>query len=52
MTNVQGARGSECRVDLSYDFQFVTPIGDFLALIGGSSISDPTITAHSSMRLE
>lgn len=50
--NVQGARGSEVSVDLSYDFHFVTPIGDFLALIGGSSISDPTITAHSSMRLE
>jgi len=51
-TNVLGARGSEVEVDLSYDFHFVTPIGDFLALIGGSSISDPTITAHSSMRLE
>ncbi len=51
-TNVQGARGSETSVDISYAFEFVTPIGPILSLISGGSISAPTITAHSSMRLE
>ena len=51
-TNVQGARGSTVEVDLTYSFSFVTPIGDLAALVGGSSISAPAITGHSSMRLE
>lgn len=50
-TNVQGTRGSEASVDLSYQFQFVTPIGG-IAKLFGSTISAPTLTAHSSMRLE
>lgn len=51
-SNVQGTRGSAIEIDLSYDFEFVTPMGDILIFLGGSSIADPTITAHSSMRLE
>jgi Flp pilus assembly protein TadG len=50
--NAQGSRGDPVSVDLSYDFEFVTPMGDILALIGGNNLSAPTITAHSSMRLE
>ncbi|MCA9822972.1 MAG: pilus assembly protein [Dehalococcoidia bacterium] len=52
LTNVQGPRGQAVEVDLVYDFQFVSPIGDILNFITGGSISDPTITSHSSMRLE
>ncbi|MBI5949804.1 MAG: pilus assembly protein [Chloroflexi bacterium] len=51
LSNVQGARGTPIVVDLSYDFDYVTPIGGILGLMGGS-ISEPTITAHASMRLE
>lgn len=51
-TNVQGTRGSEASVSISYDFEFVTPIGNFLALVGGESISNPTIVSTSYMRLE
>ncbi len=51
-TNVQGPRGEIVRVNLAYSFSFVTPIGDLAALVGGSSISAPTITGQSSMRLE
>ena len=51
-TNVQGARGTEASVDISYAFTFVTPIGAMLTLVGGGSISAPTLSAHSSMRLE
>ena len=51
-TNVQGTRGTEMSVDIVYTFQFVTPIGSLMSLIGGSSISSPPITAHSGMRLE
>jgi len=51
LTNVQGARGTPVVVDLTYDFDYVTPIGGILGLFGGS-ISDPMITAHASMRLE
>ncbi len=52
VNNAQGQRGTPVDVDLTYQFEFVTPIGDLLAFIGGSSISAPTITAHASMRLE
>jgi Flp pilus assembly protein TadG len=51
-TNVQGARGSEATVSLSYNFDFVTPIGPMLVLIGGKDLSAPTISATTSMRLE
>jgi Flp pilus assembly protein TadG len=51
-TNIQGARGGDTSIDISYSFQFVTPIGSMLTLIGGSNISAPTLTAHASMRLE
>lgn len=51
LSGVNGARGSELTVDLVYDFQFVTPIGPLVALTGGS-LSTPTISSHSSMRLE
>ncbi len=50
--NVQGPRGEAIEVDLSYDFEFVTPMGDILVFLGGSAIANPNITAHSSMRLE
>ncbi|MEX0781453.1 MAG: TadE/TadG family type IV pilus assembly protein [Dehalococcoidia bacterium] len=52
VANAQGPRGEAIEVDLSYDFEFVTPMGDILVLLGGSAIANPTITAHSSMRLE
>ena len=51
-TNVQGARGSEAKVDISYTFSFVTPIGAMLSLAGGTGLSAPNISTHSSMRLE
>lgn len=50
--NVQGVRGSAVTIELAYDFEFVTPLGAMLKLIGGSDLAAPTITAHSSMRLE
>lgn len=51
-TNVQGSRGTPVEIDLSYNFQFVTPIGGILNIVSGGSLTAPTITAHSSMRLE
>ena len=51
-TNVQGARGSAVVVDLAFDFEYATPIGNIIALVSGGSLSTPTITAHTSMRLE
>jgi Flp pilus assembly protein TadG len=51
-TNVQGPRGEPVEIDLEYDFEFVTPIGNILTLITGGSLTAPTISAHSSMRLE
>ena len=52
LTNVQGPRGEAIEVDLTYDFDFVTPIGDFITLISGGSLAEPTISSHASMRLE
>lgn len=51
-TNVQGLRGTAVSVDLAYDFEFVTPLGGILKILGGSDLASPTISAHSSMRLE
>jgi len=51
-TNVQGSRGSMVQVDVAYDFQWVTPIGNIVNLVSGGNISDLTIRSHASMRLE
>jgi len=51
-TNVQGPRGEAVSIDLTYDFDYVTPIGDIINIATGGSIGEPTITAHTSMRLE
>ena len=50
--NVQGVRGSAVSIDLAYDFEFVTPLGGILQMLGGNNLASPTISAHSSMRLE
>jgi Flp pilus assembly protein TadG len=50
--NVQGARGSEVTVALTYDFDYATPIGSILNLVSGGTLAEPTITATTSMRLE
>jgi len=49
---VQDDRGKEVKVTISYDFEFVTPIGGILRIVSGGSLDAPTITASSSMRLE
>ena len=51
-TNVQGARGESVQIDLSYDFEFATPLGEIMQVVSGGTITAPNITAHSSMRLE
>lgn len=51
-TNVQGTKGTTVTVNVSYAFTYVTPISPLLNLIGGASLSNPTITSSSSMRLE
>lgn len=51
-SNVQGARGSEVSVTVTYNFAYVTPIGPLVALFGGSSFSAPVITSTTKMRLE
>ncbi len=51
-TNVLGARGTPVVINLSYAFEFVTPIGNIIAIVSGGSLATPAITAHSSMRLE
>lgn len=52
VSNPQGARGTQTTVRVWYDFEFVTPIGGFLSILGGSSLSAPTISSTTSMRLE
>ena len=52
VNNVQGPRGDVVEVDLAYDFNFVTPIGGMMTFLSGGAISAPTISSHSSMRLE
>ncbi len=51
-TGVNGARGSQTSVTVSFNFQYVTPIGNVLALVSGASLATPTITSTSTMRLE
>jgi hypothetical protein len=50
--NIQGPRGSAVVINLSYNFQYATPIGSILHILTGGNLNTPTITAHSSMRLE
>ena len=50
-TNVQGPRGEAVVVELEFDFDYATPIGNIMALFG-ESLDEPTIRARSSMRLE
>ena len=50
--NINGTRGSEVTVTVSYAFAYVTPIGPLAALFGGSNFSAPTITSTTKMRLE
>jgi hypothetical protein len=52
LTNVQGSRGQAVEVDLTYDFEYVTPIGGFVSVVSGGALANPSITSHSSMRLE
>lgn len=52
ITNVQGPRGQPITVDLTYDFQYVTPIGGIINIVTGGSLATPTISSHASMRLE
>ena len=49
--NVQGPRGEAMTVDLTYNFNFVTPLAPLVSLLGGS-LATPAITSHASMRLE
>jgi len=50
--NIQGRRGEEVTIRIAYDFGYVTPIGDILRFVSGGTLTEPTITATSSMRLE
>lgn len=50
--NVQGSRGSMVQVDVAYDFQWVTPIGNIVNLVSGGNLANLTIRSHASMRLE
>lgn len=51
-TNVQGVRGEAVEIDLVYEFEFVTPMGEIMNFMSGGSIDTPTISSHASMRLE
>ncbi|WBL35583.1 TadE/TadG family type IV pilus assembly protein [Tepidiforma flava] len=50
--NVQGSRGSMVQVDVAYNFQWVTPIGNIVNLVSGGNLANLTIRSHASMRLE
>lgn len=50
--NIQGARGEPVAIDLVYEFEFVTPMGEIINFVTGGSLATPVISAHSSMRLE
>jgi Flp pilus assembly protein TadG len=49
---VQGTKGTEAQVTVTHTFTFVTPIGGILRLIGGHSLSAPTISSTTYMRFE
>ncbi|MEP7216672.1 MAG: TadE family protein [Anaerolineaceae bacterium] len=52
-SGVQGARGGQVSVDITYAFTYATPLGNIIALLpGGGSLATPVLKAHSAMRLE
>ena len=50
--NVNGPRGELVSVTVSFDYDYATPIGPMLSLIGGDTLAEPTISSTTSMRLE
>lgn len=51
-SGVNGARGGQVSVSISYAFTYATPLGDLIALVSAGSLATPVLTAYSSMRLE
>ncbi len=53
VTNAQGASGDPITVDVSYQYDLITPLSNILTLVGGGGIgSSLTFTAKTEMRLE
>jgi Flp pilus assembly protein TadG len=51
-TGIPATTGSTVTVTVAYSFSYVTPLSPLLTLIGGSSLSTPTISSTTSMRGE
>lgn len=53
VTNAQGTSGSAVKVDVSYQYDLITPISSFLSIVGGSGIgSSLTVSSSAQMRIE
>ncbi len=52
VTNAQGTPGSSVIVDVSYDYDLITPLGSVLGLIGGAIGPTLTFSSQADMRLE
>lgn len=53
VTNAEGAPGESVVVDVSYEYELMTPLGDLMGLVGGGAVGDSfTLSSTADMRLE
>jgi Flp pilus assembly protein TadG len=53
VTNAQGDPGESVVVEVTYDYSLITPLGDFMGMVGGGAIGDSfTLSSTADMRLE
>jgi Flp pilus assembly protein TadG len=53
VTGAQGASGSAVTVNVSYDYDYITPLGGILNFISAGALPDPLpITTSTTMRIE
>jgi len=53
VTNAQSAPGTNLSVAVSYDHEYISPLGGLLDLVSGGSVPDPLpISSSTTMRME
>ncbi len=53
VTNAEGNPGESVVVEVSYEYFLITPLGNFMALVGGGGIDDSfNVSSTADMRLE
>ena len=53
VTNAMGTPGDNVKVQVAYDYSYITPLPGLISLIGGGALPDPLkVSSSTTMRLE